>query len=139
MEKVSLETLIEAAADARANAVAPYSGLLVGAAIEDSEGRVWTGVNVESSSYGLSVCAERIALFKALSEGASGFRRLAVAATGEGVVMPCGACRQVLHDHAEGIEITLYDPDTCETRTLKLGELYPHPFGDRNLRGGRSG
>ncbi|HEB84970.1 MAG TPA: cytidine deaminase [Bacteroidetes bacterium] len=127
--------LLDAAADARRRAVAPYSRFRVGAALEDAEGNVWTGANVESSSFGLSICAERVALFKALSEGVRSFRRIAIAAHGKGLVPPCGACRQVLQDHAPGIEVILYDPRSGEREVTTLEVLYPSPFGHGALGG----
>src|SRR5688500_4453832 len=86
--------LILAATAARNNALATYSNFKVGAAIETSGGRIFTGCNIESASYGLTVCAERVALWKALSEGAREFMRIAVVSDGSTPATPCGACRQ---------------------------------------------
>src|SRR5258708_38825209 len=88
-----LPDLAAKAAAARENAVAPYSGFKVGAALETKEGRIYTGCNIENVSYGLTVCAERVALWKALSEGAREFRQIAVVTDAEAVAAPCGACR----------------------------------------------
>ncbi len=104
----------------------------MGAAIETAEGEVFTGCNIESSSYGLSVCAERCALFKALSSGAEDFKRLAVVTEGGAPVPPCGACRQLLWDYAPDIEIILAGA-SGEIRRLSLRELYPRPFGGEAL------
>ncbi len=127
------EALIKAAGEARRNAAAIYSHFRVGAAIEDADGRVWTGCNVESSSYGLSCCAERVALFKAVSEGVRSFTRIAIVAGGPNVATPCGACRQVLHDYAPDLEIILHNPKTHVTRVHTLQDLIPHAFGDSDL------
>src|SRR5688572_11485210 len=86
--------LIAKAAAAREFARAPYSGFKVGAALETSDGRIFTGCNIENASYGLTVCAERVALWKALSEGASEFRQIALATDAPTLTSPCGACRQ---------------------------------------------
>ena len=88
--------LIEAAWRARTFALAPYSGFAVGACIETDDGRTFTGCNIENASYGLTMCAERVAIFKALSEGARRFRRIAVVAATTRLTPPCGACRQLL-------------------------------------------
>ena len=85
--------LIAKALEARDNALAPYSGFKVGAAIETADGRVYTGCNIENVSYGLSICAERVALWKALSEGAQGFREMAIVSGADILTSPCGACR----------------------------------------------
>jgi cytidine deaminase len=91
-----MDPLLDAALRARDHAHAPFSKFRVGAAIEDSTGRIHTGSNVESASYGLSACAKRIAVWKAVSEGVRGFRRMVVAADTQVLTPPCGACRQVL-------------------------------------------
>ncbi len=127
-----LSALIEAAREARRFARAKYSGFAVGAALETDDGRIFTGANVESSSYGLTVCAERVALLKALSEGADKFTRLVIVTGANPPALPCGACRQLLWDYARGIEIILVGKEG-EPLRLTLEELYPHPFGDENL------
>ena len=124
--------LIAAALAARLQAHAPYSHFLVGAALESAGGRVFTGCNVESSSYGLTICAERTALFKAISEGVRGFRRIAIAAESPELTPPCGACRQVLRDHCDELEIILCNP-RGESKVYQLSELFPHPFHDKML------
>ena len=128
-----VSSLIEAAREARRFARATYSGFAVGAALQARDGRVFTGANVESSSYGLSVCAERVALFKALSEGVDGFKRLAVVTGIQPPGSPCGACRQLLWDYARGIEIILVGKDGDPVKT-SLEELFRRPFGEEDLR-----
>ena len=127
--------LIEAAREALKNARADYSGFRVGAALLSTDGRVFTGCNVESSSFGLTICAERVALVKALSEGVDNFTKLVVAAETEGIVMPCGACRQLLWDYAPNIEVICVGTGNIEVRK-KLSELFPAPFGKSNLKNG---
>ena len=90
------DALLAAALEARKNAHAPYSKFLVGAALEAEDGRVFTGCNVENATYGLTMCAERVAVFKGISEGAKRFRRVAVAADTDTLTPPCGSCRQIL-------------------------------------------
>ena len=121
------DPLIAAALAARENAFAPYSKFKVGAAIEDAAGRIHTGCNVENSTYGLTVCAERVAVFKAISEGVSKFRRLAVAADTDRLTPPCGACRQILWEFCGDIEIVLVNP-RGKTEIHRLKDLFPKPF-----------
>ena len=122
--------LMAAALAARGYSHSPYSRFKVGAAIEALDGRVFTGCNIESSSYGLTICAERVALFKAISEGVTSFRRMAVAADSPQLTPPCGACRQVLRDHCEELEIVLCN-SRGESKSILLSELFPHPFHDK--------
>jgi cytidine deaminase len=122
-----MDALIEAALRARENAHAPFSNFKVGAALEDETGRIHTGCNVENATYGLTVCAERVAVFKAISEGARQFRRIAVAADTDALTPPCGACRQILWEFCGDIEVTLANP-RGKTETLRLGDLFPRPF-----------
>jgi cytidine deaminase len=126
------DPLAAAALQARENAHAPYSNFRVGAALEDSMGRVHTGCNVESASYGLTMCAERVAVFKAVSEGCRTFRRIAIAADTETLTPPCGACRQILWEFCGDIEIVLVNP-RGKSETFQLKDLYPRPF-DASLR-----
>ena len=119
--------LTEAALRARLNAHAPYSKFLVGAAIEDEAGVIHTGCNIENATYGLTVCAERIAIFKAMSEGARRFTRIAIAADSDVLTPPCGACRQILWEFAGDVEITLVNL-TGKSETLRLGTLFPRAF-----------
>jgi len=101
------DPLIEAAIQARENAHAPYSKFKVGAALEAIDGQVFTGCNVENATFGLTICAERVAVVKALSEGVTAFRRIAVAADTEILTPPCGACRQILWEFCGDTEIIL--------------------------------
>ncbi|HXJ40537.1 MAG TPA: cytidine deaminase [Bryobacteraceae bacterium] len=119
--------LTEAAIRARLNAHAPYSKFHVGAALEDEAGHIHTGCNIENATYGLTVCAERIAVFKAMSEGARRFTRIAIAADTDTLTPPCGACRQILWEFAGDIEITLVNL-TGKSETLRLGTLFPRAF-----------
>jgi cytidine deaminase len=123
----SISALIDAAVKARANAVAPFSGFAVGAALQADGGAVYSGCNVENASYGLSMCAERVALFKALSEGAREFRRIAIASQSETPATPCGACRQLLWEFCGDIEVVLSNLDGV-TETIQLATLVPRPF-----------
>ena len=122
-----MDPLLTAALAARENAYAPFSNFKVGAAVEDSEGRIHTGCNVENATYGLTLCAERVAIFKAISEGVRQFRRVAVAADAPRLTPPCGACRQILWEFCGDVEITLVNPKG-ETATYQLKDLFPEPF-----------
>jgi cytidine deaminase len=119
--------LVAAALKARENAHAPFSKFKVGAAIEDAQGRIHTGCNVENATYGLTLCAERVALFKAISEGVRQFRRVAVAADTDTLTPPCGACRQVLWEFCGDVEIALTNP-RGKVETYRLKDLFPRPF-----------
>jgi cytidine deaminase len=122
-----MDALFEAALKARENAHAPFSGFRVGAALEDAEGRVYTGCNVENATLGLTVCAERVAVFKAVSEGARKFTRIAVVAGSAPPTPPCGACRQILWELCGDIEVVLGNL-AGQTERLRLSELFPRPF-----------
>jgi cytidine deaminase len=122
-----MNKLLEAALAARENAHAPFSKFKVGAAIEDDSGRIFTGCNVENATYGLTVCAERVAVFKAISEGARNFKRIAVAADTDVLTPPCGACRQILWEFCGDAELTLVNLHG-KTETLRLREIFPRPF-----------
>ena len=130
---MSVSRLIAAARRARRHARAPYSNFKVGAALETSGGAVVTGCNVENASYGLTMCAERVALFKALSEGHRAFTRLAVVADTEAPTPPCGACRQLLWEYAGDVEVILANTRR-ETARHQLSKLLPHPFDARFLK-----
>jgi cytidine deaminase len=119
--------LLAAALATRQYAHAPYSHFHVGAALEDSAGRIHTGCNVENATYGLTICAERVAVFKAMSEGVREFRRIAVAADTETLTPPCGACRQILWEFCGDIEITLVNP-RGKSETLRMKDLFPRAF-----------
>ena len=122
--------LIERARAVRANAHAPYSQFKVGAALETRDGRVYVGCNVENSSYGLSICAERVALFKAISAGVREFTRIVVIAdTPAGMpVRPCGACRQVISDLMGGAAEVVMTNLHGDLETALVSELLPAPF-----------
>jgi cytidine deaminase len=122
-----MEPLLEAAIRAREHAHAPYSNFKVGAALEDVSGRIHTGCNIENASYGLTVCAERVAVFKAVSEGARKFLRIAVAADTKALTPPCGACRQILWEFCGDIPITLINLNGA-TESYWLRDLFPRPF-----------
>jgi len=122
-----MDPLIEASLQAREHAYAPFSKFRVGAAVEDIEGRIYTGCNIENATYGLTVCAERVAIFKALSEGARRFRRIAVAADTTIPAPPCGSCRQILWEFCGDAEVVLVNLAGNEER-LRLSELLPRPF-----------
>ena len=124
--------LLEEARKARWFARADYSHFQVGAALQCSEGHISTGCNIENATYGLTVCAERVAVFKALSEGKRGFTRIAVVADTEEPAPPCGACRQVLWEFGGDVEIILGNL-TRETARLRLKDLLPLPFDGRFL------
>ena len=119
--------LKEAAIAVRENAFARYSNFRVGAALEDIDGRIHTGCNVENATYGLTMCAERNAIFKAISEGARKFRRIAVAADTDILTPPCGACRQILWEFCGDIEVVLVNLHG-KTETYQLKDLLPKPF-----------
>ncbi len=123
--------LIAAAARARERAVAPYSKFKVGAALLTRQGEVVTGANVESASYGLTCCAERVALFKALTEGKKDFVAVAVVARAPGGTMPCGACRQLLAEYAPRAKVFVADSRAPgRVREYSVGELLPGAFVD---------
>jgi cytidine deaminase len=124
--------LVEAALAARANAFAPFSKFQVGAAVEDADGRIYTGCNIENATYGLTICAERVAVFKAMSEGVRAFRRVVVAADTDILTPPCGACRQILWEFCGDIEIVMVNP-RGQTATYHLKEIFPKPFDDSFL------
>ena len=124
--------LVSAARQAREHACAPYSHFKVGAALETADGAVVTGCNIENATYGLTICAERVAMFKALSEGERSFARIAVVADTEAPTPPCGACRQILWEYGGDLEIVLAHL-TAETGRHRLQDLLPLPFDARLL------
>ena len=127
-----MDPLLEAAIQARENACAAFSGFRVGAAIEDREGRIHTGCNIENITLGLTVCAERIALFKALSKGVRTFRRVAIATDADRLTPPCGACRQVLWEFCGDVEVILTNL-SGRLESLRLRDLFPRPFDASSL------
>jgi cytidine deaminase len=128
------DPLIAAARNAREQAIAPYSGFKVGAALETTDGIVITGCNIENASYGLTLCAERVAVFKALSEGHRAFRRIAIVADTPAPTAPCGACRQILWEYACAVEVILANLEG-ETGRYSIKVLLPVPFDAGVLRG----
>jgi len=124
------EDLVAKAMEAREKAHVPYSHFAVGAALLAKSGRIYTGCNVENASYGLSVCAERVAVFKAISEGERDFEAIAVV-TEKGVT-PCGACRQVLMEFGEDIQVIVAN-GAGEYRVLTLQKLLPEAFTPKHL------
>ena len=121
------DRLIAAALEARENAHAPFSKFKVGAAVQDEAGRIFTGCNVENATYGLTVCAERVAIFKAISEGARKFTRVAVVADTGNLTPPCGACRQILWEFCGDIELVMANLQG-KSETVRLGALFPRAF-----------
>lgn len=126
------EQLVNLALEARRYACAAYSNFKVGAALLASSGKVYTGCNVENATYGLTVCAERVALWKALSEGEREFVRIAVASESERPASPCGACRQVLWEFCRDIEVILANTQGLR-ESRRLADLYPQPFDQNSL------
>ena len=127
--KINAKKLILAAARAREGSISPYSRFKVGAALLTKAGQVIGGANVESASYGLTCCAERIALFKALTAGRKDFAAIAVVARCDGGPMPCGACRQLLSEYAPDARVLVADSGDLKTiRQFTVGELLPSAF-----------
>jgi cytidine deaminase len=129
---LSASELVAAARHARRHARAAYSGFKVGAALETADGTIVTGCNIENATYGLTVCAERVAMFKALSEGHRAFRRVAVVADTQAPTPPCGACRQILWEFGGDLEVILANLRR-ETGRHQLKNLLPLPFDSRLL------
>src|SRR5919112_2008766 len=127
-----MDPLLEAALRVRDNAHAPFSKFKVGAAVEDESGRIHTGCNVENATYGLTICAERNAVFKGISEGARRFRRIAVAADTSTLTPPCGACRQILWEFCGDAEVVLVNLEG-KTESFRLAQLFPRPFDESFL------
>ena len=133
MSEESLQSLIETATDARLQSVAPFSRFLVGAAVRTENGKVYTGCNVESASYGLTVCAERVAIWKALSEGERQFTELAVVADTESLTPPCGTCRQIIWEFAKHATVVLANL-RGQRETVSVKDLLPRAFDVRFLQ-----
>ncbi|MBI4666729.1 MAG: cytidine deaminase [Nitrospinae bacterium] len=129
---VTDDDLISIARQAMENAYAPYSKFRVGAAALTSDGRIFTGVNVENASYGLTVCAERVAVFKAVSEGFTRITRLAVVSSSGEKTFPCGACRQVISEFGD-VAIVIA-ADGGEPARMGIRELLPSPFGGDSIK-----
>jgi len=123
---------VKAARLAKRRAYAPYSGFRVGAALLASDGRIYSGCNIEISTFALTICAERTAIFKAVSEGDRNFKAIAVVSDDPEYTPPCGACRQVLMDLAGNIDFLMVNK-AGNVKIMKLNKLLPHAFGQRNL------
>jgi cytidine deaminase len=126
------DSLIAAARSAQARAYAPYSKFRVGAAVEGMDGTVVTGCNVENASYGLTICAERAAVFAAINAGVKRLRRAVVVSDVDPPAAPCGACRQVLAEF--GPDLPIDGVGSKRTVTWRLSDLLPHAFGPEQLR-----
>ena len=127
------DALVDMAWKARENACCEYSGFAVGAAVEAGDSRVYSGCNVENASYGLSVCAERVAIWKALSEGARAFRRIAVVTAAAKLTPPCGACRQIIWEYCGDIPVTASNAKG-ESVTWQMRDLLPRAFDRSDLQ-----
>lgn len=126
------EVLISAAKQARENAHTPYSNFRVGAALRAKSGRIFGGCNVENATYGLTMCAERVAIFKAISEGEHGFEAIAVVTDSENLTPPCGACRQLIWEFCGDVVVILANLKG-KSEVLPMRELFPKPFDASNL------
>ncbi len=129
---MKMSQLIRAAARARLNARADHSLFKVGAAVETREGKIFTGCNIENATFGLTVCAERVAIWKALSEGESSFKRIVIVADTARLTPPCGACRQIIWEYCGDIEVVLSNLGG-KRATYRMSALFPQPFDDRFL------
>ena len=126
------KTLAHKAVEAKANALPPYSKFHVGAALLTQDDKVFLGCNVENSTYGLTMCAERTAIFKAISEGERKFKAIAIASDSPDYITPCGACRQIIYDHCGEIDIICTNGKE-EYKVFKTSELLPFAFGKKDL------
>ena len=129
----SNEELVEAAKAARENSYAPFSDFRVGAALETEDGEIISGCNVESASYGLTVCAERVAIWKAISEGKHEIKNIAVVADTEELTPPCGVCRQIIWEFGGNVPVTLANLNG-KRETLEMKELLPRAFDTKFLK-----
>jgi len=129
---MTYKALVKRAQAARKHSHSPFSHFRVGAAVLTASGKVFTGCNIEISTFALTVCAERTALLKAVSEGHRKFKALAIISDERGFTPPCGACRQVIMDLAGDIDIVL-GASTGTLRVMKMSELFPYPFGAGNF------
>ena len=127
-----MKDLIEKATKARENAHAPFSDFKVGAALLTESGDIISGCNIENASYGLTMCAERVAIFKAISEGAHDFAKICVVADTENLTPPCGACRQIIWEFCGDVEIVLANLQNA-TETFQMSELLPKAFDAKFL------
>ncbi len=132
------QKLAEFAIKSKSNSYSPYSKFRVGAALLTEEDKIITGCNIENASYGLTICAERTAIFKAYSEGERKFKAIAIASDDKNFCPPCGACRQIIWELCGDIDVILIDGNG-NLKTFKASDLLPLPFGDENLKGGENG
>ena len=128
-----LENLVEAAREVRERAYAPFSNFKVGAAVKTKSGKVYIGCNIESASYGLTVCAERVAIWKAVSEGEREFTNVAVVADTEELTPPCGVCRQIIWEFCGDIPVTFANLKG-KTETVQMKEILPRAFDTKFLK-----
>ena len=126
------DSLISAAKMARENAHAPFSNFKVGAALRTTTGKVFGGCNVENATYGLTVCAERVAIFKAISEGERKFDAIAVVTDTDGLTPPCGACRQLIWEFCGDVPVIMSNLKG-NVETFRMSQLFPKPFDSSNL------
>ena len=129
-EKISDDTLVNAAAAARENALAEYSGFRVGSAVETEDGEIIAGCNIETSTYGLTLCAERVAIFKAVSDGKRNFKRIAVVADTDRLTPPCGSCRQIIWELCGDVPVVMTNL-AGKTETIHMRELLPNAFDEK--------
>lgn len=127
------EKLIQAATDARSRAYAPYSNFQVGAAVEAENGDIYIGCNVESASYGLTVCAERVAIWKGVSSGEKRFNQIAVVVDTKDLTPPCGACRQIIWEFCGDVPVILSNLEG-KSEIIKMSELLPRAFDSKFLK-----
>lgn len=126
------EALIAAAKKARENAHAKFSNFLVGAALRTKSGKIYGGCNVENATYGLTICAERVAIFKAISEGEREFDAIAVATDTDALTSPCGACRQLIWEFCGDVPVILSNL-AGKSEVMRMSTLFPKPFDASNL------
>lgn len=127
------DKLSEKAIEAKKLAVSPYSNFRVGAALLTDDDKLYLGCNIETSSYSLTICAERTAVFKAISEGERKFKAIAIASDAEDFISPCGACRQVMSDLCGDIDVIMLN-SKGEKRIEKMSTLLPYAFSDKDLK-----
>jgi cytidine deaminase len=128
-----IQKLIDAARTARDCSLSPFSKFCVGAAVETTDGKIYTGCNIESASFGLTVCAERVAIWKALSEGERDFKRLAVVVDTSPLTPPCGTCRQIIWEYCRNVDVILANLHG-DVETDEMSNLLPRAFDARFLK-----
>ncbi|MBZ5534453.1 MAG: cytidine deaminase [Acidobacteriia bacterium] len=132
-KSITIKKLVQLARESRERAHAPFSRFKVGAALAAGDGRIFTGCNVENATYGLTICAERVAIFKAVSEGAHRFQQIAVVTASKHLTPPCGACRQIIWEFCGDIPVVLSNLDG-KTEQFRMSELFPRPFDQSFLK-----